>query len=181
MNKTRETTKLHTPIFDVVEKEFDHVPNFKPVGLNCPGWVMVIALDRPVKDDPITVLVKQTRWGIEDKTIEFPCGTIEAGEAPKHAAVREFEEETGIKISEEDLYDLGSSNPNPAMFNNEMHFYLYYSKNLLDEFRARGNQMLDEDEDCEVFVSRLNNHLKDLIKHCMGAAAVGFLSTADVI
>ena len=35
LKKTKENIKLKTPVFTVVEKEFDDVPNFKPVGLNC--------------------------------------------------------------------------------------------------------------------------------------------------
>ena len=40
MNKISEKELLKTPIFTVVEKEFEET-SFKPVGLNCPEWVIL--------------------------------------------------------------------------------------------------------------------------------------------
>ena len=102
LNKTKEVDLIKTPVFTVVEKEYENL-EFKPVGLNCKDWVMVIAKDSI--SDPVCVFVKQTRWGCEHSTIEFPCGTVDLNESPVEAAVREFREETGIEVAQS-LIDL---------------------------------------------------------------------------
>lgn len=169
LDKVNETELVKTPVFTVVQKEYKGT-DFKPVGLNCNDWVMVIARDVSSKD-PVCVFVKQTRWGCEHTTIEFPCGTAESGEDLNDVAAREFEEETGIKISPNSLELVASFNPNPAYFNNKMHIYRYTDKNLLLKFNEKGKQRLDENEDCEVFVSRLSNQKTLLQKHAMGLIA----------
>ena len=50
--------------------------------------------------DPLTVQRKNSsKYGL-------PGGSIEKGETPKQAAVREFKEETGITINEENLVEV---------------------------------------------------------------------------
>lgn len=155
LNKIIEKKLVSTPVFDVVEKHFEDLP-FVPVGLNCNDWVTVIAVDS-LEPNPICVFIKQTRWGCEHSTIEFMCGTVDGKENPKETAVREFEEETGIKISMSSLKELGEFNPNPAYFNNKMHTYLYLDKGLVSKYCFRAKQKLDQNEDCEVFIDRLSN------------------------
>lgn len=169
LKKDDEKLLVKTPVFDVVEKSYENM-DFKPVGLNCKNWVMVIARDTSEKD-PVCVFVKQTRWGCEHSTIEFPCGTAEDGEDLPEVAAREFEEETGIKVVPTSLKLVARFNPNPAYFNNEMFIYVYTDKNLLLKFNEKGNQRLDDTEDCEVFVSRLSNQRTLLSKHAMGLIA----------
>ncbi|MFN3803892.1 MAG: NUDIX hydrolase [Pyrobaculum sp.] len=57
-----------------------------------PGAVAILALlgDR-------AILVKQFRPALGQWTLEMPAGTLEAGEDPQEAAVREMVEETGYK------------------------------------------------------------------------------------
>ena len=171
MKKLNEITVLKTPVFDVVSKEFEGTP-FKPVGLNCPDWVMVVVLDRFNR----TIAVKQTRWGCEDKTIEFPCGTVEPNEDPKTAAIRELKEETGFieDIDESELTEIACINPNPAYFNNKMHIYHYGIERIPVE-NGFGKQNLDENEDCQMFVAPLEEVAKDIGSHGMGLAAIGAL------
>lgn len=76
MKKTNEEVVLKTPVFTVVKKTFD-TAKFQPVGLNCNPWAMVVAVDDDIAKNPVTIFVEQTRWGLENKTIEFPCGTVE--------------------------------------------------------------------------------------------------------
>ncbi len=177
LEKTNEELLLKTPVFDVVKKSFKET-DFQPVGLNCHDWVSIIAIDDFT--NPVCIFVEQTRWGKEKKTIEFPCGTIEDGEEPIDAAVREFEEETGIEISSTQgkLQYCGSFNPNPAYFNNLMHVFLYKNTNLISMFLNRGTQHLDKDEDCKVFIARLRNVLYQVNEGGMGRA---ILSTAQDI
>ena len=229
MTKIQETPLLETPVFTVVKKIFKETA-FEPVGLNCKPWVMVIAVDDDIKNNPVTVFVEQTRWGLENKTIEFPCGTVEAADfythltenqisdeqlgvlgfekegfelkynpnlcdptkwtpelfgtiyqdALKTAAVREFAEETGINLSESDLFELCEFNPNPAYFNNTMTIFYVKKSSLLESFNSKHDQQLDKDEDCRVFVGRLNTYLPSIKQHAMGIAALFFLDNADI-
>lgn len=164
MKKIKEVAKLETPIFTVVEKEFKQVANFKPVGLNCPDWVMVVLLDRKGK----SLFVKQSRWGEETQTIEFPCGTVEAGEQPEHAAVRELKEEAGIELDVSKLTLHYSFNPNPSMFKNRMRVYSAIVDDLEDLFKKRGPTKLDTNEDCEAFVEDLRKEKDELMWHATG-------------
>jgi len=186
--KIKEDSKLETPVFTVVEKEFKD-SDFKPVGLNCNDWCMLIAADASSRENPVCVFVEQTRWGAEAKTIEFPCGTVEESEMKdlplvgyddalkevrKNAAIREFEEETGIDLGpyKGKIGLLGTFNPNPAYFNNSMSIFCVKVPDLLNRFKNRKNQSLDKNEDCNVFVDRVMNRYWDLSSHAMGIAAL---------
>lgn len=177
LTKINEEVLLKTPVFEVVKKSFKET-DFQPVGLNCHDWVSIVAVDDYT--NPVCVFVEQTRWGKEKETIEFPCGTVEDGECPIDAAVREFEEETGIKISNKlrRLQYCGSFNPNPAYFNNLMHVFLYKDTDLISMFLNRGTQHLDKDEDCKVFIKRLKEAVYEVSKGGMGRA---ILSTVQDI
>lgn len=163
--KTAEKELLKTPVFTVVEKTFHYIAgeivqgpelDFKPVGLNCPDWCTIIAKDSYGQ----TIIVKQTRWGVEEETTEFPCGMVEVGEAPIDAAVREFKEETGISLGTHQLTEIATFNPNPAYFNNKMHvFYVNLLGSLKELLESADAQSLDEHEDCKVFLSRLDEDL----------------------
>lgn len=168
MTKTQETTLLETPVCTVVEKKFKET-KFKPIGIKCPDWVMVIPLERTSDK---TLVIEQTRWGVEHKTIEWPAGTCEDEELPRTTARREFEEETGIKLHANDIEYLGSFVPNPALFDNLMHVFAYYSENLEEDLKKAGKQRLDENEDCEVKIVNLS----DQEKHVDGQ--VGLLDNA---
>lgn len=169
LKKINEEVLLKTPVFDVVKKTFGNT-DFKPVGLNCHDWVSIVAVDDYT--NPVCVFVEQTRWGKEKKTIEFPCGTVEDGEGPMDAAIREFEEETGMEISDKrhHLTYCGAFNPNPAYFNNLMHVFLYKDRDLISMFLNRGAQHLDKDEDCKVFINRLRDVVYQVNEGGMGRA-----------
>jgi 8-oxo-dGTP pyrophosphatase MutT (NUDIX family) len=90
-------------IFDVVELK---------------DWVNVVA----VTPDDEVILVRQFRFGSADITLEFPAGTVDAGQAPLDTAVRELAEETGAVA---DAWEsLGWSHPNPALQGNRCHVFL---------------------------------------------------------
>lgn len=164
MNKYDEKVLLSTPVFDVVKKSFDET-QFQPIGLNCKDWVMIIAMDRSL--DPYVITVIQTRWGVENETLEFPCGTVEEGEDPKYAAIREFREETGIVLPRNQLVQIISFNPNPAYFNNKMYVYLYIDDDIVERYLNRDKQNLDENEDCKIQIRRLSS-CNGLKTHAMG-------------
>ncbi len=101
--------------------------------MNAPDWAIVI----PEKDDNF-LMVKQWRHGEAALSVEFPGGVIDEGETPQQAAIRELEEETGYKAGK--LTELGTVNPNPALFSNHVHFF------LASDLQATGKQKLDSDE-----------------------------------
>lgn len=172
MQKTNEISLLTTPVFEVVQKEFDVNKKFKPVGLNCPDWVMIVPLDSRTDK---TMIVKQTRWGIEDETTEWPCGTVELNERGIAAAIREFREETGIAVKEDDLEKVGEFNPNPAYFNNKMTVFVYRSKNLEKDFENRLEPELDSTEDCVVKLTTIKEATPKLFNNAMSLAAYALL------
>jgi 8-oxo-dGTP pyrophosphatase MutT (NUDIX family) len=83
--------------------------------IESPAWVNVVALTA----DEDLVMVRQWRHGSRVVTLEIPGGLVDAGESPADAAARELLEETGYRAGR--LVDLGSINPNPALFTNRCH------------------------------------------------------------
>jgi 8-oxo-dGTP pyrophosphatase MutT (NUDIX family) len=59
-----------------------------------PDSVIVVAIE----GDEI-VLVRQTRRGAGEETLELPAGCLEEGETPEQAAARELREECGLSAT----------------------------------------------------------------------------------
>jgi ADP-ribose pyrophosphatase len=64
-----------------------------------PDTVAVLAVD----DRGNALLVRQFRYAVGRETLEIPAGTIDAGETPAQAALRELREETGHSASRLDV------------------------------------------------------------------------------
>lgn len=75
----------------------------------------------PVRGDRI-VFVRQFRKAIERVILEIPAGLIELGEDPECAAVRELQEEIGLKPLT--LFALGKMWPSPGFCNEVTNLYL---------------------------------------------------------
>jgi len=60
-----------------------------------PDTVAMLALD----EDRNVLLVRQFRYAVGHDTLEIPAGTLDCGETPAEAAVRELREETGYNAS----------------------------------------------------------------------------------
>jgi 8-oxo-dGTP pyrophosphatase MutT (NUDIX family) len=86
--------------------------------IHAPDWVNVVA----VTPDRRIVLVNQFRFGSDALSLEIPGGTVEAGEEPLAAGMRELLEETGYGGKDARL--LGSVRPNPAIMDNRCHYVL---------------------------------------------------------
>lgn len=101
-------------------------------------WVNVV----PLTKDGQVLLVRQFRYGIAEHTLEFPAGSIEAGQTPLEAVERELREETGGLG--ESIVQAGWCHPNPAFLTNRCFHFV-----------ARGverklQQSLDEHEEIEI-------------------------------
>jgi len=107
----------HTKIFDVVLKD-EVMPGFRPIGIDAPDWVMVVA-----ERDGKFLMTRQLRYGLMKVVEEFVCGTVDADERPVETAQRELREETGVVIPAEALVPLGEIAPNPAFMSNLMHVF----------------------------------------------------------
>ena len=137
-------TLVTTPIFRVRQAKVDGA-GFDPIQVVSNDWVSILAKHEPPDQPSQFKVVKQVRYGLERPFMEFPCGIIENGEKPEDAAVRELEEETGIRLTtaSKDLVFLGKVPTNPAFMTNYMY---YYYVNLDSSNWTTVGQHLDEHE-----------------------------------
>lgn len=104
-----------------------------------PGGALVV----PVTPEGKLVLVRQYRFALAGRILEFPAGTVEPGESPESTVRREVEEETGYRATT--WHKLGEFPLAPG-----------YSDEIIYAFLATGLSPLeippaqDEDEDIEV-------------------------------
>ncbi|KPV41547.1 NUDIX hydrolase [Thiohalorhabdus denitrificans] len=103
-----------------------------------PGGAMAV----PVAADGRFVLVRQYRFPMGEWLLEFPAGTVEAGEAPEGTIRRELEEETGFRAHHWDF--LGDFPLTPGYSDEYIHAYLARELEPLDDPPAQ-----DDDEDLE--------------------------------
>ncbi|BAZ15096.1 NUDIX hydrolase [Calothrix sp. NIES-4071] len=103
------------------------------------------ALAVPVTSEGKFVLVRQYRFAVSGRIIEFPAGTLEVNEDPLETVKREIEEETGYRANQ--WQKLGEFFLAPG-----------YSDEIIYAFLATDLEKLekpplqDEDEDIEVLL-----------------------------
>jgi len=139
------TTLFEGPIFDVISVERQapdgRVGSF--IEVDAPQWATVIPWFRDEEGVPHFIMVKQYRHGSDQVTIEFPAGTVDPGEDPLVAALRELREETGyVPTGEVSL--IGEISPNPAFMNNRALFF------LVEGVKKVGSQELDPNEQLDI-------------------------------
>ncbi len=76
----------------------------------------------PIDKDGNVTLVKQFRYGVQSQLVEICAGKLEKGEDPKDCALRELEEELGLKATK--VVSLGTLVPTPAYDSEIIHIYL---------------------------------------------------------
>ena len=105
-----------------------------------------------VKDDMV-YFVRQYRYAYHDELLELPAGKLNEGEDPKCSAIRELEEETGLRATDVDL--ITKLYPSPGYTDEVIYVYL-----ALDF--VQGTQHLDEDEFLGVITLPLST-VKDML------------------
>jgi len=104
-------------------------------------WVNIV----PVTQNNEVVLIHQYRHGVDEITLEIPGGMVDPHDpSPLHAARREMQEETGY--DSDDIVELGSIHPNPAIQNNRCHTFL--ARNVEKRFETQ----FDTTEETEVIL-----------------------------
>ena len=101
------------------------------------------ALAVPVTADGKFVLVKQYRFTVEGRLLEFPAGTVEKNESPLKTIKREIEEETGYRASK--WRDMGKFILAPGY--SDEYIYAFLAQDLV---KLEIPPQQDEDEDIEV-------------------------------
>jgi ADP-ribose pyrophosphatase len=105
------------------------------------------ALAVPVTPEGHLVLVKQYRFALQGRILEFPAGTVEIAEDPLQTIRREIEEETGYRAHQ--WTKLGQFALAPGYSDELIYAYLAQSLERLDTPPAQ-----DEDEDIEIVLMK---------------------------
>ena len=99
----------------------------------------------PVLDDGRVVILRQYRFAVACRLLEFPAGTLDPGEDPLGTMERELQEEAGYAASRWDA--LGAMLPCPGYSDEVIHLFLARGLTRLEQPPAG-----DEDEDLEVLL-----------------------------
>ena len=83
-----------------------------------PDGVAVLALD----GEGQALLVTQFRYPLGRELLEIPAGKLDPGEEPRAGALRELEEEAGVRPDE--LLELGGIYVSPGFCDEKIHLYL---------------------------------------------------------
>ncbi len=91
--------------------------------LRHPGASAVVPfLDPPEQRDPRVLLIRQFRHAADGFIWEVPAGRLDPGEAPEACALRELEEETGMRASA--LERLTTIYTTPGFTDERIHLFL---------------------------------------------------------
>ncbi len=129
-----------------------------PIGIEATFGVIKhpgASLAVPITDEGNVVILRQYRFAIGRRILEFPAGTLESGEDPITSMKRELAEEAGFQASKWDK--LGEVFPCPG-YSDEL-IYLFLARQLT---KLIDQPQGDADEDLEVIVmspKELDNRL----------------------
>ena len=97
----------------------------------------------PVTNDGQFVMVRQYRFAMQGRLLEFPAGTVEVGEEPLATVQREIQEEIGYKAA---TWKTLGDFPNAPGYSDEI-IYAYLATDLE---KLENPPDGDDDEDIEV-------------------------------
>ncbi|MGD9807231.1 MAG: NUDIX hydrolase [Deferribacterales bacterium] len=108
--------------------------------VNCAGAVIILVYHT---DRQEYLMVEQYRPPVGCRVQEWPAGLIDEGEEPIETAVRELYEETGVRITQSDLMDLGSIYSGVGMTNEEVRLFAVEINNstVIDEPDIQGTEV----------------------------------------
>ncbi len=115
------------------------------------------ALAVPITNNGNVIILRQYRFAISRRILEFPAGTLEKDEEPLDSIKRELIEESGYTASK--WNSLGTMFPCPGYSDESIHLFLAQELTLLDN-KPPG----DEDEDIEV-LEMTKNELETCIQN----------------
>ncbi len=113
------------------------------------------ALAVPIKDNGKIIILRQYRFAVSRRILEFPAGTLESDEDPLASIKRELQEESGYTASKWD--PLGILLPCPGYSDEIIHLFLARELQPLNK-KPKG----DADEDIEILEmtkNELENHI----------------------
>src|SRR5881275_2952646 len=106
-------------IFDVIQSEIKHDDlKYKREIVVHKGSAVII----PVFADGTVALVRQYRYAAEKFLLEIPAGTLNKDEDPEKAALRELEEEIGVRAAK--IEKLSEFYVSPGFLTEKMHLYM---------------------------------------------------------
>jgi ADP-ribose pyrophosphatase len=114
------------------------------------------ALAVPITPEGKLVLVKQYRFTVQGRLLEFPAGTLEANEDPSETIKRELEEETGYRANQ--WQNLGKFALAPGY--SDEYIYAFLAQDL-EKLEQPPQQ--DEDEDIEVILMSFSEFKEAII------------------
>ena len=116
-----------------------------------PECVLALAVTKENK----VLLIEQYRHAIQEQSIEFPGGFIDANETPETAIVRELQEETGYTFST--FHYLGKTYSNPGVLTNATHLFVATGGAKTTE------QSLDANEEINILLKPLEE-VKEMVQ-----------------
>jgi ADP-ribose pyrophosphatase len=133
-----------------------------------PGCVVIVALDPANR----VLLIRQHRYATGEIAVEVPAGKIETGENGQRAALRELEEETGLRAGR--LTKLGEYFTSDGISNELAQIFL--ARDLIE-----GKLDLQEGEDIEPYWHPLKDAVQDVLagKIRCGSTALALLVAAQ--
>ena len=131
------STAFHGRVFDVHHDRVK-LPNGRDVHMDVVRHAPSISL-LAMPDEAHVVLIRQYRYSVNRWLWEVPAGSVDEGETPEQAAVRECHEEIGLVPHE--VRPLGVFLPTPGICDEVMHFFL-----VRDLREPEAEAEADEDE-----------------------------------
>ena len=154
----REIPQSQETVFDGLLIHVDHMKVTLPNGNTATREIVCHkggAAIIPIDENENIYMVRQHRVAVDEITLEIPAGKLEAyGDDPYESAVRELEEETGLRAENVEL--LTSAIPTPG-----------YCRELLSIYMATGLSQHEDHLDEDEFLHVVKIPLKEAVARVM--------------